>query len=106
MAKTVNGVYDADPKKHDNAQKFDRLTYIDLINKELAVMDTTATSLCMDNRIPLVVFNLNEEGNIMRAVLGESVGTYIGGKMCIRDRPGGISKIAMAKLIYPLRPGV
>lgn len=81
MAKTVNGVYDADPKKHDNAQKFDRLTYIDLINKELAVMDTTATSLCMDNRIPLVVFNLNEEGNIMRAVLGESVGTYIGGKL-------------------------
>ncbi len=81
MAKMVNGVYDSDPMKNADAQKFDRLTYIDLINKGLAVMDTTATSLCMDNRIPLVVFNLNEKGNIMKAILGESVGTYIGGDM-------------------------
>lgn len=81
MAKMVNGVYDSDPMKNKNARKFDRLTYIDLINKGLAVMDTTATSLCMDNCIPLVVFNLNEKGNIMKAVLGESVGTYIGGDM-------------------------
>ncbi|GBF32659.1 uridine monophosphate kinase [Desulfocucumis palustris] len=81
MAKMVNGVYDSDPMKNENARKFDRLTYIDLINRGLAVMDTTATSLCMDNCIPLVVFNLNEKGNIMKAVLGESVGTYIGGDM-------------------------
>lgn len=81
MAKMVNGVYDSDPMKNDNAIKFDRLSYIELINRGLAVMDTTATSLCMDNRIPLVVFNLNEEGNIKKAILGESVGTYIGGDL-------------------------
>lgn len=81
MAKRVNGVYDSDPLKNPAAQKFDRLTYIDLLNKGLAVMDATATSLCMDNRIPLVVFNLNEEGNIKKAVLGETVGTYVGGDL-------------------------
>ncbi|KJS16868.1 MAG: uridylate kinase [Peptococcaceae bacterium BRH_c4b] len=81
MAKMVNGVYDSDPMKNDKAKKFDRLSYIELINRGLAVMDTTATSLCMDNRIPLVVFNLNEEGNIKKAILGESVGTYIGGDL-------------------------
>lgn len=81
MAKRVNGVYDSDPMKNPAAKKFDRLTYIDLLNKGLAVMDTTATSLCMDNRIPVVVFNLNEEGNIKKAVLGETVGTYVGGDL-------------------------
>ncbi len=80
MAKRVNGVYDSDPLKNPNARRYERLTYIDLLNKGLAVMDATATSLCMDNRIPLVVFNLNQEGNIKRAVLGENVGTYVGGE--------------------------
>lgn len=79
MAKRVNGVYDSDPLKNPQARRFERLTYIELLNKGLAVMDSTATSLCMDNRIPIIVFNLNEEGNIKRAVLGENVGTYVGG---------------------------
>ncbi len=81
MAKMVNGVYDSDPMKNSKAVKFDYLNYIDLLNKGLAVMDTTATSLCMDNKIPLVVFNLNDKGNIKRAVMGETVGTYIGGEL-------------------------
>ncbi|MBE3587079.1 MAG: UMP kinase [Thermoanaerobacteraceae bacterium] len=79
MAKRVNGVYDSDPMKNPAARRFERLTYIELLNRGLAVMDATATSLCMDNRIPLVVFNLNQEGNIKKAVLGENVGTYVGG---------------------------
>ncbi|MEW6423624.1 MAG: UMP kinase [Bacillota bacterium] len=79
MAKRVGGVYDDDPLKNPNAKRFTSLTYIDLLNKGLAVMDSTATSLCMDNRIPVVVFNVNEVGNIRRAVLGESIGTYVGG---------------------------
>ncbi|MHB8158035.1 MAG: UMP kinase [Desulfocucumaceae bacterium] len=81
MAKQVDGVYDSDPMKNPNAKKFHRLTYIDLLNKGLAVMDTTATSLCMDNKIPLIVFNLNDSGNIMRAIIGETVGTYVGGEL-------------------------
>jgi uridylate kinase len=81
MAKRVNGVYDSDPMKNSDARKYDRLSYIDLLNKGLAVMDSTATSLCMDNKIPLIVFNLNERGNIMKAILGESVGTYVGGEL-------------------------
>ncbi len=81
MAKRVNGVYDSDPMKNSNARKFDRLTYIDLLNKGLAVMDATATSLCMDNKIPLIVFNLNDRGNILKAILGETVGTYVGGEL-------------------------
>jgi len=81
MAKQVNGVYDCDPMKHPNAQKFERLTYIDMLNMGLAVMDATATSLCMDNNIPIIVFNLNNSGNIMRAIMGETVGTYVGGEL-------------------------
>ncbi|MGB9847078.1 MAG: UMP kinase [Desulfotomaculales bacterium] len=79
MAKRVGGVYDDDPLKNPNAKRFTSLTYIDLLNKGLAVMDSTATSLCMDNRIPVVVFNVNEVGNIKRAVMGENIGTYVGG---------------------------
>ncbi|OAT85924.1 UMP kinase [Desulfotomaculum copahuensis] len=79
MAKQVDGVYDSDPLKNPCACRFERLSYIELLNRGLAVMDATATSLCMDNRIPLVVFNLNREGNIKRAVMGENVGTYVGG---------------------------
>lgn len=81
MAKRVDGVYDSDPLRNKNAVKFGQLTYIDLLNKGLGVMDSTATSLCMDNRIPLFVFGLNEPGNIKRAVLGENVGTYVGGDL-------------------------
>jgi len=79
MAKQVDGVYDSDPVQNKDAKKFDKLSYIDVLNMGLGVMDSTAASLCMDNRIPLLVFNLNGRGNIRRAVLGENVGTYVGG---------------------------
>lgn len=81
MAKRVDGVYDSDPMKNEGAKKFGNLSYIDVLNMGLGVMDSTATSLCMDNRIPLLVFNLNERGNIKRAVMGENVGTYVGGDL-------------------------
>ena len=78
MAKNgVDGVYDDDPKKNPNAVRYDRLTYLDLLNKNLQVMDSTATSMCMDNRMKLVVFNMNVEGNLIRAVSGEQIGTVI-----------------------------
>src|SRR5690625_93927 len=81
MAKNnVDGVYSADPNIDKNAVKFDELTYLDVINKSLNVMDSTASSLSMDNEIPLVVFKLNERGNIKRVVLGEKIGTNIRGK--------------------------
>lgn len=83
MAKNgVDGVYSADPKLDPLAIKYEFLTYMDLIQKGLAVMDTTATSMCMDNDIDLVVFNMNKEGNIKKAVMGELIGTKIakGGK--------------------------
>lgn len=79
MAKRVDGVYDSDPMKNPEAVKFKELTYIEMLNKGLGVMDATAASLCMDNNIPLIVFDLNQEGNIKRAVFGEKIGTYIGG---------------------------
>ncbi len=78
MAKKVNGVYDEDPVKNPGAMKYKSLSYIDVLNKGLGVMDATATSLCMDNAIPLIVFNLNEKGNIWRVVMGEEIGTYVG----------------------------
>lgn len=78
MAKKVDGVYDADPVSNPDAVKFDNLDYIDVLNKGLAVMDSTAASLCMDNKIPIIVFNLTEEGNILKAVMGENIGTYVG----------------------------
>lgn len=81
MAKNnVDGVYDADPRQDANATKFDNLSHLDVIAKGLKVMDSTASSLSMDNDIPLVVFNLNEPGNIRRVVLGEAIGTVVGGK--------------------------
>jgi len=79
MAKQVDGGYDKDPLKHPDAIKYDRLSYMEMINQGLGVMDSTAASLCMDNNIPLIVFNLNQEGNIKRAVFGENIGTYVGG---------------------------
>lgn len=81
MAKNnVDGVYSADPKKDPQATKFDTLTHMDVINKDLGVMDTTASSLSMDNDIPLVVFNLNEPDNIKKVVEGENIGTTIKGR--------------------------
>ncbi|MCM3732137.1 UMP kinase [Fictibacillus nanhaiensis] len=81
MAKNnVDGVYSADPKLDENAVKYTSLSYLDLLKDGLAVMDTTASSLCMDNDIPLVVFSIMEEGNIKRAVAGEKIGTVIRGK--------------------------
>lgn len=78
MAKNgVDGVYNADPKTHPEATKYDALTYMDLIQEGLQVMDTTATSMCMDNDIDLVVFNMNKPGNILKAVRGEITGTII-----------------------------
>ena len=80
MAKNgVDGVYSADPNKDASAVKFDRLTHMDIINKQLHVMDSTASSLSMDNDIPLVVFNLNTPGNILKVVKGEAIGTTIEG---------------------------
>lgn len=78
MAKNgVDGVYNDDPRTNPEAKKYDNLTYMDLIQQGLTVMDTTATSMCMDNDIDLVVFNMNERGNILKAVRGEIAGTVI-----------------------------
>ena len=77
VAKTIDGVYSADPKLDPNAIKYDEITYLDILNKNLKVMDSTATSLCKDNIIPLVVFAMNEPGNMVKAVKGEKVGTLI-----------------------------
>ncbi|MEW6770677.1 MAG: UMP kinase [Bacillota bacterium] len=80
MAKRgVDGVYDDDPRKNPAARKFQSLTYIEMLNRGLGVMDATAASLCMDNGIPVIVFNVGERGNIRRAILGERIGTFIGG---------------------------
>lgn len=82
MAKNnVDGVYTADPKTDANAVKYDELSYLEVIKEGLAVMDSTASSLCMDNDIPLIVFSISEDGNIKRAVMGESIGTMVRGKV-------------------------
>ncbi len=78
-ATKVDGIYDADPMVNKKAKKFDELTYFDVLKKQLKVMDATAISLCMDHRIPIIVFNLKRKGNIKRAVLGEKVGTKVRG---------------------------
>lgn len=81
MAKNkVDGVYSADPAVDENAKKYQTVTYLDLLKEGLAVMDSTASSLCMDNNIPLIVFSIMEEGNIKKAVLGENIGTVVRGK--------------------------
>jgi len=77
MAKNVDGVYDCDPASNPDAVKYKELAYIDVINRSLGVMDSTAVSLCMDNDIPLIVFGLKEKNVIKRAVLGEEIGTYV-----------------------------
>lgn len=80
LAKKVDGVYDKDPYKYADAKKYDKLTYIDVLEQGLQVMDSTATSLCMDNDIPILVFGLDKPGNIKKAVLGESIGTLVSRK--------------------------
>ena len=77
-ATRVDGVYDKDPRKHADAVKYDRVSYLECIQKDLKVMDMTAFALCRDNRLPIMVFNLGRPGNIQRAVRGEAVGTIIG----------------------------
>jgi uridylate kinase len=76
-ATKVDGVYDKDPKKHADAVRFERLTYHEVLARSLAVMDATAISLCMDNQLPIIVFNMTQPGNIKRVVLGEPVGTLV-----------------------------
>ncbi|RKD27754.1 uridylate kinase [Caminicella sporogenes DSM 14501] len=77
LAKKVDGVYDSDPMENPNAKKFEKLTYIEVLNRGLKVMDSTATSLCMDNKIPIIVFSLREPENIKKVILGENIGTYV-----------------------------
>jgi uridylate kinase len=79
-ATKVDGVYSADPMKDKTATKFDSLTYLDVLRKDLRVMDATAISLCMDNSLPIIVFNLNVPGNIKKIVLGATVGTLVTGR--------------------------
>lgn len=78
--KGVDGVYDSDPAKNPDAVMFEELDYIEVIQRQLSVMDSTAISLCMDNHIPIVVFNIDKPGNILLAASGEKIGTLVGGK--------------------------
>ncbi len=77
LAKKVDGIYDKDPMTNPDAKKYEELSYIEILNQKLQVMDSTATSLCMDNNIPIIVFNLDVEGNILRAVNREKIGTFV-----------------------------
>lgn len=77
LAKTIDGVYSADPKIDKSAVKYDQISYIDILNKDLKVMDSTATSLCRDNNMPLLVFAISDPENIVRAINGENVGTIV-----------------------------
>jgi uridylate kinase len=76
-ATKVDGIYDKDPMKHADAIRYDKLSYIDALQQRLNILDSTAFSLCMDNEVPILVFSLNEEGSIRRAILGEKVGTLV-----------------------------
>lgn len=80
VAKTIDAVYSADPKLDPNAVRYDKITYLDILNKNLKVMDSTATSLCRDNKIPLIVFGIDKPDNIRKAVLGEKIGTLVEGE--------------------------
>ena len=77
VAKTIDGVYSADPKLDANAVKYDEITYLDILNKDLKVMDSTATSLCRDNHIPLIVFGIAQPENIVKIIQGEKIGTIV-----------------------------
>ena len=76
--KNTDGVYDSDPRLNPDAKKFDTLEYIEVLQRGLGVMDSTAISLCMDNKIPIVVFSIDEPGNILKAALGQDIGTVVG----------------------------
>ncbi len=76
-ATKVDGIYNKDPKKHEDAEKYDEITYIDVINKKLNVMDSTAISLCMEENIPIKVFNILEKGNLKKIILNENIGTLV-----------------------------
>ena len=76
-ATKVDGIYDSDPMKNPSAKRYETLTYLDVLSKRLEVMDSTAISLCMDNSLPIIVFNLNERGALMRVVKGEKIGTLV-----------------------------
>ena len=78
-ATKVDGVYDSDPVKNKNAVMYKKISYIDVLTKNLKVMDATAISLCRDNNLPIVVFNMQKKGNIRRTICGEKIGTYVGG---------------------------
>ncbi len=78
--KNTDGVYDADPRYNPDAKKFKELEYIEVLQRGLGVMDSTATSLCMDNKIPIIVFSIDEPGNILKAALGQDIGTLVGGR--------------------------
>ena len=77
LAKNVDGVYDKDPNKFADAKKYDKLTYMEVIEQGLQVIDTTATTLCMDNNIPILVFGISEEGNIKKVMEGQKIGTIV-----------------------------
>lgn len=77
VGKTIDGVYSDDPKTNPNAVKYDKISYLDILNKDLKVMDSTATSLCRDNHIPLIVFGIDKPENMVEAILGKNVGTII-----------------------------
>ena len=77
LAKNIDGVYDSDPVKNPDAKRYDRISYMEVLSQGLNVMDSTATSLCMDNKVPMIVFDLTVQGNIARALKGEDVGTTV-----------------------------
>lgn len=77
--KNADGVYDSDPRYNPDAKKFKELEYIEVLQRGLGVMDSTATSLCMDNKIPIIVFSMDDAGNILKAALGQEIGTVVGG---------------------------
>jgi uridylate kinase len=76
-ATKVDGIYDKDPVAHKDAKRFDKISYIEVLNRDLRVMDLTAVSLCMDNKLPILSFNLGSKGNILRAIQGEDIGTLV-----------------------------
>ena len=78
MAKNVDGLYDSDPKTNPKAKKFDKISYMDVINKDLHLMDITSITMCMENSIPIIAFGLDTENGLVRAAMGEKVGTIIG----------------------------
>jgi len=77
LAKNVDAVYDSDPKENSKAKKFERISYMDILNRRLGVMDSTASTLCMDNNIPVIVFSIKEPDNIIKVLTGQNIGTYI-----------------------------